>query len=239
MFLQIWASEIWVRNISMLLTFVYKLSGISVNKGTNLRLGWTEYSDFMKLSTRPSTLFIFIVCFLTGEQNAGKVYCRSHIKITNTVTCITACICILFKQYSHYDISLFISYFCRWTVYGHCFQQTRSCQNHVSIHSFFSLLYTVSCYPDLEHCGKFLPEIFPGGWVLWISSDENDWSIFLGLKFSTLRFLVEKLGEFFFAGLIKAGTLGVFKTIWSFMALRFSEYNTTKLGVGNSAWDLF
>lgn len=147
----------------MLLTFVYKLSGISVNKGTNLRLGWTEYSDFMKLSTRPSTLFIFIVCFLTGEQNAGKVYCRSHIKITNTVTCITACICILFKQYSHYDISLFISYFCRWTVYGHCFQQTRSCQNHVSIHSFFSLLYTVSCYPDLEHCGKFLPEIFPGG----------------------------------------------------------------------------
>lgn len=122
-----------------------------------------QYSDFMKLSTRASTLFIFIVCFLTGEQNAGKVYCRSHIKIANTVTCITACICILFKQYSHYGISLFISYFCRRTVYGHCFQQTRSCQNHVSIHSFFSSLYTVSCYPDLEHFRKFLPEIFPGG----------------------------------------------------------------------------
>lgn len=134
----------------MLLTFVNKLSGISVNKGTSWRLGWTEYSDFMKLSTRASTLFIFIVCFLTGERNAGKVYCRSHIKIANTVTCTTACICILFKQYSHYGISLFTSYFCRWTVYGHCFQQTRSCQNHVSIHSFFSLLYTVSCYPDLD-----------------------------------------------------------------------------------------
>ena len=80
MFLQIYASEIWVRNISMLLTFVCKLSGISVNKGTNLRLEWTEYSDFMKLSTRASTLFIFIVCFLTREQNAGKVYCRSHVK---------------------------------------------------------------------------------------------------------------------------------------------------------------
>lgn len=114
MFLQIYGSEIGVQNISMLLTFVYKISGIYVNKGTNWRLGLTEYSDFMKLSPRASTLFIFIVCFLTGKQNAGKVYCRSHIKIANTVTCImAACICILFKQYSHYGISLFTSYFCR------------------------------------------------------------------------------------------------------------------------------
>ena len=55
MFLQIYASEIWVRNISMLLTFVYKPSGISVNKGTNLRLGWTEYSE-----RRPYLFLLFV-----------------------------------------------------------------------------------------------------------------------------------------------------------------------------------
>ena len=47
------------------------LSRIPVNKGTNSRLGWTKYSNCMKLSTRASSSFLY-VCSL--ERNAGKVY---------------------------------------------------------------------------------------------------------------------------------------------------------------------
>ena len=44
---------------------------IYVNKGTNLKLGWTNTMICMKLSTRASTSFL---CVCSPEQNAGKVY---------------------------------------------------------------------------------------------------------------------------------------------------------------------